>query len=107
RPPAELAPDFGDVHGVAAIVAEAVGYVADELRIAAPSARAQPVEQRADRAHDVDVRPLVLAADVVRLADLAFLEHEAQRLAVVGDIEPVAHVAPVAEIGRASCRERG
>ena len=49
-------------------------------------------ELAADQAHDVDVAHLVVAADVVHLADAPVRDHEVDGLAVVGDIQPVAHV---------------
>jgi hypothetical protein len=54
--------------------------------------RHQLVEGRADPPDDVDVPPLVPAADVVRLPDPAALGNEVERARVVLDVEPVANI---------------
>lgn len=46
--------------------------------------------------HEVEVRLLIVTADVVGLAGFAGGENSPQRLAVVADVEPVAHVHTVA-----------
>ena len=61
-----------------------------------PEARAALVQQRADRVHHLDVLLLGIAANVVGLAGPAFGERHADRLTVVGDIQPVAHLPAVA-----------
>ena len=48
----------------------------------------------ADQAHDVDVAHLVMTADVVHLADAPARDHEVDGPAVIGDIQPVAHIQP-------------
>src|SRR5438128_9785571 len=83
RPPAELAADLLDVHGVAPVVARAVLDEADQLAVAAAGARPRFIEDRAQRAHDVDVGALGLAANVVGLARAPLLERKAQRVAMV------------------------
>src|SRR5690606_16712452 len=81
-----LAPAEGghlvDVHRVAAVVAGAVGHVVDAL-LPHPEDLEQLVDEDA-------VGRLVAGPDVVDLAGLALLEHEADRRAVVLDVEPVA-----------------
>ena len=54
------------------------------------------VEQAADRADDVDVLALAVAADVVGLARLARAQDQRQRLGMVLDMQPVAHVLALA-----------
>ena len=45
---------------------------------------------------DVDIRHLVMAADVVDLADSALVDNQVNRLAVILDIQPVADVLALA-----------
>jgi hypothetical protein len=59
-------------------------------------ARAQFVEDRAQRTHHVDIGLFVPAADVVGLAQRTRLEHAPDRAAVVGHVQPVAHLLAVA-----------
>ncbi len=58
--------------------------------------RAAFVEEPANQPGDVQVRPFVAAADIVRLARLAAANHRVDAPAVVLDVEPVADVAAVA-----------
>src|SRR5271169_2290078 len=58
--------------------------------------RVNALECRAERVDDLEVRPLVAAPDVVFASGRALLEDEEDALAVVFDVEPVAHVAAVA-----------
>ena len=53
-------------------------------------------EIREDAPRDLDVLHLVAAGDVVGLARRAVIEQEVDRLGMVLDVEPVAHVAAVA-----------
>src|SRR5580765_7796974 len=96
RTPSELAPDLADVHRIAQVVAGAVGDELDQVGVAAAFPRARAVERGAERAHHIEVAALALAADVVGLADAPLLEHQADRLAMVVDVEPVAAVFAVA-----------
>src|SRR4051812_17230164 len=84
----ELARDLGDVHGVAPVVALAI---LDALHgvPAGVRGREQPLGQ-------LGVGELGAAADVVDLAGPAALEDEVDAAAVVVDVQPVAHVEPVA-----------
>ena len=81
-------------------MARPVSDVGDELAAAgdATPRRERPdlVECVADRAHDLDIRPLGQSADVVDLARTAPLEHPTDGCAVVAHVEPVAHLQPVA-----------
>src|SRR5579885_2613468 len=97
RPPAELRLELGRVDRVAAIVPRTVLDETDQ-RFVPRAVRQRPalVEQAADRAHDDEVLALGVTADVVHLARPADLEHAPDRAAVVADVQPVAHVAPVA-----------
>src|SRR5919198_2862565 len=86
RRPAELS-DLGGIHRVTAGVARAVGHPADE--------RVGLARQSQDFAGQNDVFHLVAAADVVDLAVATPTQDEIDGGAVVDDIEPVSHVAPV------------
>src|SRR6185437_17010773 len=95
RRPAEIAPDPRRIDRVAPVVAGPVRHVCDERAVAAV-ARPRLLECIAEGMDHVDVAALGVAADVVGLAGLAALEHDAERLAMVADVEPVAHLPPVA-----------
>ena len=69
RLPAQLAPDLRAVHGVAPVVAGAVLDVAGSAIPGLPS-------ELEDRLHDLEVRHVVAAADVVDLAGLALAQDE-------------------------------
>src|SRR6266403_96677 len=84
RFPAELTPQLRGVEQVAAVVARAIGD--DRLQAVRLSGEVE------HRIGDLDDRLLDAAADVVRLADAATLEHEIDRAAVVADVEPLALV---------------
>ena len=88
RLPAELRVDLRRVDGIAAVVALAVGDVLDEV-----FGLAELLEDGLDY---VDVGALIMAADVVDLADAALLQDQVDGMAVVLDVEPVADVLAVA-----------
>src|SRR5690606_36592960 len=98
--PAELGFDLGGVDGVAQVVAGAVGDEGDLVGVGfAVGARPEFDEQGAAQADEVDVIALVVAADVVGLADPTAGDHGVQRLGVVADVEPVADVFTAAVNG--------
>lgn len=78
RLPAELRVDLRRVNGVAAVVAFAVGDVLDEV-----FGLAKFLEDGLD---DVDVGALIVAADVVDLADAALLQDQVDGMAVILDV---------------------
>ena len=88
RRPAEFRVDLRRVDGVAAVVALAVSDVLDEV-----FGLAELLEDGLD---DVDVGTLIVAADVVDLADAALLQDQVDGMAVILDVEPVADVLAVA-----------
>ena len=88
RLPAEFRVDFRRIDSVAAIVALAVSDVLDEV-----FGLAELLEDGLD---DVDVGALIVAADVVDLADAALLQDQVDGMAVILDVEPVADVLAVA-----------
>ena len=80
--PAQIVLDLGGVDAVAAVVAQTVGHMLDE--VLADAVVFQAVMQLADDGlDDEDVGALVVAADVVDLADLAAVGHHINGLAVV------------------------
>lgn len=107
RPPAQSPFDCAGIHRVAAVVAGTIAHERDELRVAIDRAGVswnlricgdgnQVVEQRADRLHHVEVPLLATSADVEFVAWLRPLEDLEQRMAVIVDVEPIAHVLSVA-----------
>jgi len=93
--PAEVGLDLRRVDAVAAVVAETVLDVLYEplvdLRVVQTLRKL-----RDDGLHDKDVRPLVVTADVVDLADAPRGRHHVDSLAVVLNKEPVAYLHAVA-----------
>src|SRR3954469_18488742 len=77
RPPAKLAANLVDVHRIAPVVAGAVLHELDKVRITAGRPRPRLFQQRAQGAHEIDVRALGLTTDVVGLAEAPLLEHQA------------------------------
>src|SRR5918992_3025961 len=73
---------------VAAVVPRPVGHVLDQ-RLGGAGVLDDPLD-------DLDVRRFVGPADVVDLAGLAALEHDADPAREVLDVDPVAHLHPVA-----------
>ncbi|MNY21115.1 hypothetical protein D3C86_1546370 [compost metagenome] len=76
--------DIGDLVGVALTVA----------------ARAQLVQDAANRRHDVDVLALCVAADVVGLTRAALFKNSLKRASVIVHEQPVPHITPVAIDGQ-------
>ena len=81
RLPAELGLDLRRVHRIAEIVARSVLYILDE--------RLRLTERLQDGLHDLEVRALVVSADVIDLTWLTLPDDQVDGLAVIGDIEPV------------------
>ena len=97
RMPAEFRRNFGGVDGIAQVVARAVGNKGHEFFVLrAVLARAAFIQNGADRVQDLEIVPLVVAADVVGFAASALMENEIHGLAVIEHIEPVADVRAVA-----------
>ena len=91
--------DLGGVDTVAAVMAEAVCNVGDQLL--ADALVLQAVMQLGnDGLDDEDVGALVVAADVVDLAVLAAIGDHIDGLAVVHNIQPVADLHTVAVDGQ-------
>ena len=57
------------------------------------------IHQGTQCANELEIRPLIIAADIVGLADAAFAEHGIQRFGVVVYIQPVADVLAFAIYG--------
>lgn len=88
RQPAQFVVDLGRVDGIAHIVALTVGDIGNQtLRLA---------QFLADQLDNVDVLHLVVAAHIVDFADLAVVDDEVNRLAVILHIQPVTHVFALA-----------
>ena len=98
--PSELALELAAVDGVAQVVAGAVGDVGDEVEVGPFGTPQQAVHRLDEHLDDVDVLPLVEAADVVRLGYLSLVEDEVDGAGVVNDVEPVAHVLTLAIDGQ-------
>ena len=90
--------DLGGVDRVAHVMTLAVGDKGDQALGLA--------ELLADQLNDVDVRHLVVTADIIDLADPALADDQVDRLAVILDIEPVAHILALAVDGQGLVGER-
>ena len=88
RRPSELRADLRSVNRIAAIVAKPILHIRDQ--------RFGFVQYLQYQARDVDVSPLVVAAHVVHLADSPRVQNHVHRPAVILDMQPVAHIFPVA-----------
>ena len=58
-----------------------------------------------DQPDDVDIAHFVMSADVIDFADASFAENQIDRLAMIFDIEPIAHVQALTVDGRRSVVE--
>ena len=84
RQPAQLVVDLGRIDGIAHIVSFSVLHMLDQaLRL---------TEIFTDEFHDIDIFHLVVSADVVDFADGSVAQDQINRLTVILDIQPVAHI---------------
>lgn len=96
--PSQLARELGRIDGIAPVVARTVGDEGNQaLRLA------QNLQNRLD---DVQIRPLVMAADVIDLPRPALMQNEIDGGAVVIDMQPVTDVFSLAIDGQALVMER-
>ena len=86
--PAQIVLDLGGVDAVAAVVAQTVGNVLDQILADAVVLQAV-VQLRDDGLDDEDVGALVVAAHIVDLADLAAVADHIDGLAVILNVQPV------------------
>ena len=100
RFPAESRLEFAAVDGVAHVVAETVGDVGNEFLGRALRIAEQAVYRLDDDLDEVNVFPLVEAADVVGVGYLSLVEDEVDGARVVLHEEPVAHVLSLAVYGQ-------
>ena len=97
--PAQVVLDLGGVDAVAAVVAQAVLYVLDQ--VLADALVIQPVvELLDDGLDDENIGPLIVAAHVVDLAYLAAVADHVNGLAVVFYVQPVPDLHAVAVDGK-------
>ena len=99
RIPAQIVLDLGGVDAIAAVMAQTVGNVLDEVFADAVILQAV-VQLLDDGLDDEDVGALVVAADVVDLADLAAVADHINGLAVVLNVQPVADLHTVTVDGQ-------
>ena len=98
RLPAQFPPDLRRVDGIAPVMAGAVLHEADLFTVIGRT-WLKFIQPLADQVDDVEVAPLVAAADVVDLARNAPFDHRLDATAVILHVQPVAHVLPVAVDG--------
>ncbi len=103
--PAAPSPDraeFCGINGVAQVVSRTVGDKSDQVSKVGDVARLLRhylVENGADGAHHIDIFTLVMTADIVGLAALAFGRHFIQCTGMVLDIQPVTDLLPLPYTG--------
>ena len=73
-------------------MASAVGDEGDEVHILALLAAEETVDGVDEHLDDVDVLPLVEAADVIGVGNLSLMENDVDGTSMIFNIEPVAHV---------------
>ena len=100
RLPAEFCLELARVDGVTGIMSEAVGDVGDEVEVFAFFATKESVNGIDDDLDDVDVLPLVEAANVVGFSYFALMEDKVDGTGMVFYKEPVAHVFTFAIYGQ-------
>ena len=100
RLPAQLALQLARVDGIAHVVALAVGHVGNQVHVLAFLPAQQTVNGPDDHPDDVDVLPLVEAADVVGVGNLPLVENQVDGTGVVLHVQPVAHVLALAVHGQ-------
>src|SRR5690606_4194034 len=92
--PTQFGTDAGRVDRIAAVVTWPVGNKGDQ-----PVMRrgfwAQMVHMGANGPHQIYITRLILATDVIAAAQAALLQGTQQRVGVILDIKPVAHVASI------------
>ena len=88
--------ELARVYGVTGIMTEAVGNVGDEVEVFAFFASEKTVNGIDDDLDDVDVLPLVEAANVVGFGYLAIMEDSIDSTCMIHYIEPVAYVLTLA-----------
>ncbi len=94
--PAKFALNLRGVNRITPVVARTVCHEGNQLARMPAEFRFEFVNQIANQFHNPQVRPFVVAADVVGLAEFALLQHRPERLGVVAHVKPVAHVHAVA-----------
>src|SRR5262249_49975392 len=82
---------------VAEIVARPIVYKVDQLAMrGALRVRRELIHRIAYRVNDIDVATFGLTADVISLAGASAFQHQRQRLGMVINEQPVAHIEPPA-----------
>ncbi len=105
RTPAEFFAQARRVDGITGVVTGPIAHEGHQITVR-PVARCEPVENVADRADQLQVRPLVLAPDVVAAPEHTLFQYEEERVGVILDIEPVANIGSVAVDRDRLARER-
>ena len=80
------------VDGIAKIMSLAVGNISDQVERCAFRIAEFCVHSFYESLHEVDVAPFIVAAYVVGLPCLSFMEHEVESLSVIAHKKPVADV---------------
>ncbi len=90
--PTELVFELSGVDGVAKVMAGAVCDVGDEVIACALGVAQETVYGANEHFNDVNVFPLVKAADVVGVANVTVMENDIDGAGVVHHIKPISHV---------------
>jgi hypothetical protein len=91
--PVELALYLGCVDRVTEIVARPICYESNPFRVRASiRSRAQLVQLRTKQTHQIDVPPLIIASDIVSLADSTPRDYSMQGLGMVFHVQPITNI---------------
>lgn len=96
RFPAELVVEFGSVDGVAEVVSFAIGDVGDEMLGCTFGIAEQTINSLDHQTDEIDVLPLIEAADIICVASRTFVEDKIDRTRMIFYKQPVTHVLTLA-----------
>ena len=98
--PTEFLLELGRIDGVAQVVSGTVGNEGDKVHVLTFLASQQTVNGLNNHLDDVDVLPLVEAADVIRIGYFTLMENEVNSTGMILYIQPVAHILTLAVDGQ-------
>src|SRR5207244_1298588 len=93
--PAEFTLDLGGINGVAPVVARAVWDETEQAGKRIDSIPGQFGQDRANMLHDIEVLPVIITANVIRLTHTPTAEDRVNALAVIFHIQPVPDVGTI------------
>src|SRR5579872_6795366 len=96
RLPIQFPLNLARVHGITPVVARPILDVGNQLAVRDNGIRGtQFIKSRADGVHDLKIWLLISSTDVIGLADFPASENGPDSIAVICNIQPVAHILAV------------